>query len=195
MKPFEIMIYGLNEMEIKRIEAIAAKRGVVYSTDSVTDLIATVSDMIICSSSENLSTLFDFYQEIGYFSETVILIGDIVLPKALRNKVNVFADFEEMEIKFKYMLMDANRKQRKNENFSATLANAIFILSSIRNSPGISTSELAEKLEISTRSVQRYIETLRIAGEWIEYAPAQKGWKLSAGKSVLWGDFNKEAAE
>ncbi|RHT71232.1 HTH domain-containing protein [Ruminococcaceae bacterium AM28-23LB] len=53
----------------------------------------------------------------------------------------------------------------------------------------MSTRESAEKLEVSERSVQRYIETLRIAGEWIEYDTALKGWKLSVGKSVLWDDF------
>lgn len=94
-----------------------------------------------------------------------------------------------MERIFKYLLIESCQKRKKSESFSATLANAIFILSSIRNFPGITTKELSDKLEISPRSVQRYIETLRIAGEWIEYDPAQKGWKLSTGKSVLWGDF------
>ena len=55
--------------------------------------------------------------------------------------------------------------------------------------PGITTAQLAKKIEISQRSVQRYIETLRVAGEWIEYDRNLKGWKLADGKSVLWGDW------
>ena len=62
-------------------------------------------------------------------------------------------------------------------------------LASLRKEKKLTQQELAEKLEVSERSVQRYIETLRIAGEWIEYDTALKGWKLSVGKSVLWDDF------
>ena len=48
---------------------------------------------------------------------------------------------------------------------------------------------LSEELEISQRSVQRYIATLKAAGEWIEYDKILKGWKLTDRKSVLWGDW------
>ena len=81
------------------------------------------------------------------------------------------------------------KNAKKYKNFSIIVANTLFVLSAIKKTPGISTRELAEKLEVSERSVQRYIETLRIAGEWIEYDTALKGWKLSVGKSVLWDDF------
>lgn len=37
------------------------------------------------------------------------------------------------------------------------------------------TVQIAKNLEISQRSVQRYIETLRVAGEWIEYDRTLKG--------------------
>ncbi len=133
--------------------------------------------------------LLDFYSETGDFSETVILIGDICLPSQLLRKINVFSNFELLERQGEFLFLEMRRKQKKNRNFSVILANTIFALSEIRKTPGISTKELAEKLEVSTRSVQRYIETLRVAGEWIEYDPALKGWKLSIGKSVLWGDF------
>lgn len=54
--------------------------------------------------------------------------------------------------------------------------------------PGITTVQIAKEIEISQRSFQRYIETLRVAGEWIEYDRTLKGWKLTDGKSILWGD-------
>ena len=38
----------------------------------------------------------------------------------------------------------------------------------------------------------KYIETLRVAGEWIEYDTTHKGWYLQVGKSVLWGDFDED---
>ena len=47
--------------------------------------------------------------------------------------------------------------------------------------------------ELSTRSVQRYIETLRCAGEWIEYDTSLKGWKLLHNVSMLIGEvFDEE---
>lgn len=193
MKPFEILVYGLNETEMAQIMATTVTECIVYSTDIATDLIATVSDMIIISTDyilpKDLSMLLEFYGEIEHFSEMVIFIGEIDLPNALKGKIRIFANFEEMERTLKYLLIKTRQKRRKSENFSATLANAISILCSIKNLPGISTKELAEKLEMSPRSIQRYIETLRIAGEWIEYDPVKKGWKLSEGKSVLLGDF------
>lgn len=178
MKPFEILVYGLNETEMAQIMATTVTECIVYSTDIATDLIATVSDMIIISTDyilpKDLSMLLEFYGEIEHFSEMVIFIGEIDLPNALKGKIRIFANFEEMERTLKYLLIKTRQKRRKSENFSATLANAISILCSIKNLPGISTKELAEKLEMSPRSIQRYIETLRIAGEWIEYDPVKK---------------------
>jgi len=55
----------------------------------------------------------------------------------------------------------------------------------IRNKPGIKTQELAERLEKSDRTVQRYIATLRAAGEWIVYDTEKKGWYLECGTSQL----------
>lgn len=81
---------------------------------------------------------------------------------------------------------------RNAVSFSKKIANCLIILSSIRSKPGIKTQELSEKLEISTRTVQRYISTLQVAGEWIEYDPVKKGWTLSHGISILFGDHLKD---
>ncbi len=89
---------------------------------------------------------------------------------------------------FHMIAIGAYRRSKKNVNFSSTLANTIIILSQIRNKPFVTTKELAEKLELSERTIQRYIETLRVAGEWIEYDISRKGWRLCDGKSILWGD-------
>lgn len=193
MQSCDILAYGLTDTEIERFGKVMLPNYSVHTTECATDLIATVAIGIVVNisrlSPDDLAMLLDFYCAIGDFSEAVILIGDITLPNDLTHKIRVFSSFELMEQQSKFIFMEANRKQKKNQNFSNVLANVIFVLSSIRKTPGISTKELAEKLEISTRSVQRYIETLRIAGEWIEYDPTLKGWKLSVGKSILWGDF------
>lgn len=111
----------------------------------------------------------------------------------LRPKVRVFSDFEAMVSKLKYLLLDALRRTKKEKAFSKTLANAIQILCEIRSRPGVTTRQLAEKFELSPRSVQRYVETLRVAGEWIEYDAKTRGWRLGCGgRSILWDDFDDE---
>ena len=192
-----IATFGLNEDENAYIEKnLPQKECEIMDTDVVTDIVASSEFAVIvradAMSQADMDLLYDYYGEVAPLSETVIFIGDVMIPAKLRNHIAVYKDFDTLKENLKYILLSAYRKQKKSENFSATLANAILILSTIRRQPYITSAELAEKLELSQRSVQRYIETLRVAGEWIEYDTAHKGWHLQVGKSVLWGDFDEE---
>ena len=192
-----IATFGLNEDENAYIEKnLPQKECEIMDTDVVTDIVAASEFAVIvradAMSQADIDLLYDYYGEVAPLSETVIFIGDVMIPAKLRNHIAVYKDFDTLKENLKYILLSAYRKQKKSENFSATLANAILILSTIRRQPYITSAELAEKLELSQRSVQRYIETLRVAGEWIEYDTAHKGWHLQVGKSVLWGDFDEE---
>lgn len=192
-----IATFGLNEDEKAYIEKnLPQKECEIMDTDVVTDIVASSEFAVIvradAMSQADMDLLYDYYGEVALLSETVIFIGDVMIPAKLRNHIAVYKDFDTLKENLKYILLSAYRKQKKSENFSATLANAILILSTIRRQPYITSAELAEKLELSQRSVQRYIETLRVAGEWIEYDTAHKGWHLQVGKSVLWGDFDEE---
>ena len=195
-----IAVYGLREEEISYISKnLPQKECEVMDTDDVADIIA-VSEFAVIIRTEGLNKaglemLFEFYSEIAPFSESVIMIGNVEIPGSLKNGITVYEDFDSAKANLKYLLLSAYRKQKKTENFSATLANAITILSLIRKKPYITSTELANQLELSQRSIQRYIETLRVAGEWIEYDTTNKGWKLQTGKSVLWGDFGYNAAD
>lgn len=192
-----IATFGLNEDENAYIEKnLPQKECEIMDTDVVTDIVASSEFAVIvradAMSQADMDLLYDYYGEVAPLSETVIFIGDVMIPAKLKNHIAVYKDFDTLKENLKYILLSAYRKQKKSENFSATLANAILILSNIRRQPYITSAELAEKLELSQRSVQRYIETLRVAGEWIEYDTAHKGWHLQVGKSVLWGDFDEE---
>ena len=192
-----IATFGLDEEENAYIEKhLPQKECEIMDTDVVTDIVASSEFAVIvradAMSQSDMELLYDYYGEVAPLSETVILIGDVTVPANLKNHIAVYKDFDTLKENLKYILLSAYRKQKKSENFSATLANAILILSTIRRQPYITSAELAEKLEISPRSVQRYIETLRVAGEWIEYDTAHKGWYLQVGKSVLWGDFDED---
>ena len=167
------------------------------NTDDVRDIIAVNELAVIINTEavpeEDMKILYEFYGEIAPFSETVVFIGKDKeeLPENIQRYINVYESFDNLKDNLKYVLLSAYKKNKKTENFSSTLANAITILSLIRQRPYITSAQLAKKLEMSQRSVQRYIETLRVAGEWIEYDTEKKGWTLQAGKSVLLGDFEQ----
>ena len=185
--------FGLTDEQIAVIkDNIPTKNCEIMDTECFTDII-TRCEMAVIVMWDKLSeideaTLIEFYTEIAPFSETLVLIGDVNIPNELKNEVSIYATFDEFAENVKYILLSAYRKTKKNENFSATLANSLLILSEIRKHEYVTTKDLAEKLELSERTIQRYIETLRVAGEWIEYDVAHRGWKLWEGKSILWGD-------
>lgn len=186
--------YGLSEDQVGIIrENIPTKKCEVMDTDCFSDIVACVemADVIMWDklTEDDKELLIEFYTEIAPFSETMILIGEPDIPDDLRKEVSIYPTFEEFSANAKYVLLGAYRRSKKSENFSATLANSIMILSMMRKKPYVTTKEIAERLELSERTVQRYIETLRVAGEWIEYDISHKGWTLQEGKSILWGDF------
>lgn len=192
-----VLTYGLNSAEIQIVKAARpAAATTVLDTDQFTDLIAIGAFALLINweqmTNDDQQLLLDYYTEVEVCSEAVLIIGEPKLSKYLKKRFRIYATFEDSLPNLKYILLSAYRKTQKIENFSVTLANAILILSQIRKHPGIMTRELAKQLEITPRSVQRYVETLRIAGEWIEFDRELHGWTLYDGKSVLWGDLNEE---
>lgn len=192
---------GLTKDELTAIAANlpSADCDLTY-TDCGSDLIAVPHFALIVRSdaatAEELSVLWDFCSEVAEAAKTVISIGDAGIPSALRPKVRVFPDFGTMVPKLKYLLLDALRRAKKEKAFSKTLANAIQILCAIHSRPGVTTRQMAEQFELSPRSVQRYVETLRVAGEWIEYDARTRGWRLGyGGRSILLDDFDDENKE
>lgn len=193
--------FGLTKDELAAIFAnLPSADWDLTCTDCGSDLVAVPYFALIVRSdaatAEELSVLWDFCSEVAEAAKTVISIGDTGIPSALRPKVRVFPDFGTMVPKLKYLLLDALHKSKKEKAFSKTLANAIQILCEIRSRPGVTTRQLAEKFELSPRSVQRYVETLRVAGEWIEYDARTRGWRLGyGGRSILLDDFDDENKE
>lgn len=188
--------YGLSESQLNIIrDNVPAKKCEVMDTDCFTDIIATyaIADVVVWDKLQenDKGILVDYYTQIDAASETLFLIGNKEdIPKTLLKSVSVYPSFEEFTKNAKYVLLGAYNRKKKNENYSAILSKCILILSLMRKKNYITTKEIAEKLECSERTVQRYIETLRAAGEWIEYDISHKGWTLMAeGKSILWGDF------
>ncbi len=189
-----VVVYGLSEEQIKEVEdAITIKDCEVYSAESFTDTIALplMASITIWNvlSEEDKAFFVEYYSDVIPFAETVILIGDVDIPQEIKKRISIYSTYEEFRPKMKYELLNAHGKIKKDTDYSKTLMFSLKILKSIRNKPYITTRELAEDLELSERSIQRYIETLRVAGEAIEYDVKRKGWKLQCdGMSILSGE-------
>lgn len=190
-----ISTYGLTDKEnsiiLKNIPASDYK---VMNTECAADLIAFSSSAVIINtaklSTDDYNMIIDYYREInGCTNETVIWIGIPVPQSTLKKQFKCYESFSMFEKNLKYILLSAHSKSQKAASFSKKLADGIKILSLIRNRSGITTKELSDIMELSQRTIQRYIAALQAAGEWIEYNRAKKGWELQHGKSILFGDI------
>lgn len=189
-----IAVWKLLPEEIELVVSCLPARDIdVVEVTCATDLIAMSWLAILVNADamaiDDREMLYEFYQEAGEAAETVLFFGTPDVPAELKKLIRTYPSVRDTGENLKYILLTAYRKMKNSENFSATLSRAIRILSCIRSTPGITTAALAERLEVSPRSIQRSIETLRVAGEWIEYDTVRKGWKLGMDKSILLDDF------
>ena len=186
---------GLTQKELKSVQAFCPQGATVMDTDCGTDLIASNTFIIIFRprkmTDKELRGLCAYYSEVGKAAVPAYAIMDEggELYGEAAKIITQYPSFVLLTEKIKYHIISAWRLSLKVQTFSASVAKTIKILSLIRRKPGITTQKLAEELEMTPRSVQRYIETLRVAGEWLEYDRVKHGWILAAGKSILWGDF------
>lgn len=192
-----VTTFGLTEEQNLLVKAsLPTKDYVLLDTDVATDIIAVNATSQIINAAaldgEGLELIFDFYSEvINQIDGTIFWLGYPKPPQPLRTKFRCYQNFEELAVNLKYHLLTAHGKAKKIKEFSQHLADSLLILSLIRLHPGIKTRELAERTELSLRTVQRYIATLQATGEWIEYDTVKKGWLLQNNISILFGDHLK----
>lgn len=189
-----ILTYGLTDEQNALVaENLPTKRYSLWIGDDSTDLIAVpCTAMIVQASSltdEEEATVTSFYDELGPLMETVFWLGETDLPPALKRQFKCYPSFSDIADKLKYLLLDAHKRTLETVEFSNRIAMILRILREIKIHPGISTNALADKLDLSSRTVQRHIETLRMAGEFIDYDRSKRGWKLFENKSELMGDW------
>ena len=186
-----VMTFGLTKMQNESVgKVLPIKECELYVTDVPEDLIDISASAVIINaeklSKSNVDMMFDYYTEIGKSAdETVYWIGVPEPPKQLQKVIRTYSCFDELSVELKYQLLTAYRKSRKAKDFSRKMADCIKIISLVKARPGIKTQEIAERLEVSTRTVQRYISTLQVAGEGIEYDNTKKGWFLPGNYSIL----------
>ncbi len=190
-----VTTFGLSEEQNKLVKnALPTKGYKLFNTDVPTDLIAISAAAIIINAAaldtDSREMVFDYYTEVGDCTdETVFWIGNPKPPKHLRTKFKCYEGFDALAVNLKYHLLSAHSKSKKAKDFSKQLMDCLLIMKLIRSRPGIRTQELADALELSTRTAQRYISTLQAAGEWIAYDHTKKGWYLQNGVSPLFDNF------
>ena len=186
----QIITYGLTNEEIVELQNVKPNKDCsIIIADCATDIIAIGAYTAIVRKSKldqsDYDLLSSYLEEVGDYADTVILIGEDDKLKSFSKKVKIFATFEDFLEKAKYTLVASYAKHRQSDEFSSKISLALRMVILIKRTPGISTAVLADKLNMSTRSVQRYIETLRMSGEWIDYDTSLHGWRLEHEKSFL----------
>ena len=193
-----IFIYGLTDEEKDVLEKVLPGKEVEITdiTGEAVCLVEKVDFAVIINpyniTDDELEFFESFYEDADGCTESIIFTQkkEGVLNKFKAVRTVEYEDLFDMKKNLKYELLQALQKTSKSENYSEKLAMLIKILFAIRSKPYITTKELAEKIEKSDRTVQRYIETLRCAGEFIGYDRQKKGWHLVVdGKSVLLDEF------
>lgn len=186
----QINVFGLTSEEIEQLQKVKANKDcIIFNTDCATDLIAMGAFATVIRKSalehDDYDMLYSFFEEVGDYIDTTIIIGDDDKMPKLSKKIKAYPTFETFMGKAKYAFVTAYAKHKQSDEFSSKISLAIKILVLIKKKPGITTAAISEKLEISPRSVQRYIETLRMSGEWIDYDTSIRGWRLEYEKSLL----------
>lgn len=193
-----ILTYGISDKQTQLLLKNLPSSNIVITdvSECFTDIIATNYIAVVINPDVLLNAHIDYLNEMCedfiITNERIVFVKNHPILKELknRNKYIVFSDDFEYGAKIKYILLDALREEKKMQNYSDTISQTIRVLSEIRRKPYISTAQLAAIIERTPRTVQRYINTLICAGEFLEYDRKKKGWYIFQNKSVLWGDYD-----
>lgn len=192
-----ILTLGLTDRQNRiiqdHLESLDCTLSVAKDYHDLTDshyFISVVNTQVL--KEDSIRNLTEYYTEVdGSLTEKVILApGDDALSRA--SNAQVFPDFATFEAILGSVLQKAHTRAKREENTIHNISSVLVILREIRNHPGMTTADLAEKISRNDAAVRRYIEALRMMGEPILYDEKTKSWKLEQDQSVLLGDVDKE---
>jgi len=183
-----LIYYGLSKEQIDVLGGCLPENTILHdATACATDIIAlcpTLGAVInpTAMPKSDLNMILDYYKEVGWnISELVIFTKKIAIPKTAKIMCLDENGFNSGSVQA--LLSSADARKKRNAGYHARIALCLMVLKAIRNEPGISTKNIAEICEVSEKSILRYIETLRVSGEWIDYDHQSRGWKLQPAMS------------
>lgn len=183
-----IMVYGLTKKQISIISKNIPRnlKTVITKADCYLDIfVLPIAEFYIVDSkkvkTEDMENFNECYVETFYKNTTYFMSKE----KRLKKHHKFFKDEKDFEKNISYVILGFISEHKKRAAFSEQIANVLYVLKRILAKPYITTKEIAEELELSERSVQRYIETLNIVGEEIFYDTKKHGWYLFDGETYL----------
>lgn len=183
-----IMVYGLTKKQISIISKNIPRnlKTVITKADCYLDIfVLPIAEFYIVDSkkvkTEDMENFNECYVETFYKNTTYFMSKE----KRLKKHHKFFKDEKDFEKNIAYVILGFISEHKKRAAFSEQIANVLYVLKRILSKPYITTKEISEELELSERSIQRYIETLNIAGEEIFYDTKKHGWYLFDGESYL----------
>ena len=184
-----IIIYGLSNEEKAIIENVKLKDHNIFYAKDIVDMMAIPCFMIILNpcvlSDEDKEEFIEYYSDIiDMVNEKIIITEKMDIPGLLHNKIEFKVNFFDDQEKVKFEILAAAKKRRKDFDYSRRLSDLIKVLKIIKKEPKITTKRIAEKIEVSQRTVQRYISTLRASGEPIECDKTTNGYYLDLGMGI-----------
>lgn len=117
-----------------------------------------------------------YYEEMIWFSETIVITGEMTPDWAVTGQIIYSKDLRKMAPDLRKVLEAAYYKTRNNENFRQGLVRAFQLAREIRNRPGVTTESLSEDFSLSHDLIFWYISLLQSAFEPIDYCLATGGW-------------------
>lgn len=186
----DVFLYGFNQEDACRIRPFFPdSKFDVTEITSFMDLFAEFACAVIISADkfteDDLELFYSAYRDMDVISEVIVFVGELPYISKDIKKFNVCPDIDTFIEKGKYFALQAIKREKKRHTFSSTISTAIRILAEIQSNPGITSAQLAEECEVSVRTIQRNIETLKMSGESIIKDSVTKGWKLEFDESFL----------
>lgn len=192
----DVLVLGESQRNIGRIQNKLPLKGVTLREIKNLSEMGFDKDMVVIIRPKSVSTaeitrLFRLDEAHLPPSATFLFSEPISVPAAFRQKVKVFNNIDEMLDKLKFILLERKNAPKKRPPAGNRVLKAMRILSLIQKKPGITTRLLAQKTDVSVRTVQRYIQTLKILDENLYYDPVGRGWRLPGNRSALWDKANE----
>lgn len=178
-----ILTVGLSEDDANSVEGyLSGQSSEIIESDDYRKLMNSdyyVSIMDQANLDEDThKELVQFYSEVDSNLTLKIIITEHPGELVKVSHALVFKNFEDLSSELADILVKAYIKAKKEENTIRNFAYSMMIFEHIQEHPGITTAELAHRIDRTENAARRFIEILRTSGKKIDYDMKNKGWSV-----------------
>lgn len=191
-----ILTYGLSDEENEIVERNAERMGLkTFKTDCYTDVYGIPYFCIVIDPTQSTLEELEGFVELWEESRGLEIFLTKPLPENLvipSRKVSLLQDLRVSPELFRYKLVKAKVAMEKRVNMKDKVTDRIVrllkILKRLKRGKFCKTSDFAQELGVTTRTVQRDLALLDEIGEPIGYDTNQKAYFLLMDESFLWDE-------